>query len=74
MRGLPYLNKWIGAFGEYDIPQSIMWLANEAQRLSGLDSIESRQVPYVKFWEDPGFKVCEEWGTWRDKIEQEKCK
>jgi hypothetical protein len=47
-----------------------MWLADKAQSLHHLPPMSIATTQFRKFWDDPGFKVVEEWGTWRDSIER----
>jgi hypothetical protein len=63
---LVYGNKWVGAFGQYDIPEVIMWLAEKVQLRNKCPSLQFSINAFRKFWEEPGFKIIEEWGTWRD--------
>jgi hypothetical protein len=70
MNGCYVNNKWFAAFGAYDVPQAIMWLADKAQSLHHLPPMSIATTQFRKFWDDPGFKVVEEWGTWRDSIER----
>jgi hypothetical protein len=66
--GIPMLNKWYGPYGIYDIPESIMWLANKANNSVGLSEISIS--PHRKFWHEPAYKIIEEWGNWRDSQEE----
>lgn len=59
---------WYGAFGRYEIPSAIIWLADEANKrigepsiteLNGWHSITERD-------ESPGYRVMSELGEWRD--------
>lgn len=64
---------WHGAFGRYEIPSAIIWLADAANDRIGAPSVTNSNEwgCIVARDESPGFKVIEEWGIWRD---AEECK
>ena len=59
------INLYMGANGEYQVPDAIMWLANEANKMAGVTPIDCTERGR-RFWKEPGYKVIEDWGQWRD--------
>ncbi len=61
------VNKWVGLYGTYDVPDAIVWLATKANERVGLSF---GFIDYATGWKEwsqsPGFKVAAEWGAWRD--------
>jgi len=64
VKGMPFHGKWIGAFGSWDIPPAIDWLARKAQQAAERPPFNSKN--FSPWWEDPYFLVVQEWGVWRD--------
>jgi hypothetical protein len=63
------LHKWIGPFGEYDVPPAIIWLASRANLKAGHSwrpEYGFHLSTYRYAIESPGWKVIEEWGKWRE--------
>lgn len=59
-------DKWVGAFGVYDIPPAISALARAAQKHAGLPDFDTIGSFRPDFWLEPGYRVCQEWGQWAD--------
>jgi len=68
------VNYWYGAFGRYEIPKAIIWLADAANARIGLPSVTNYNLwRNISERDDtPGFKVIAEWGAWRDAEEEKR--